>query len=125
MPKVTVQVEGLREAVRDLERVGVEVADLKEVFGKVATVAADTGQGFTPRRSGRLAASARGNKAQNKAVVTWGKASVPYAGPILHGWPRRGIKAAATIARTDAVMDTKAPAILDAGLTDLFTRYGF
>lgn len=120
----TVRVEGLRETVRGLERAGVEVADLKDVFGRIAAEGAETGAGFTPTRTGRLARSARGNKAKNRAVVMWGRASVPWAGPILFGWPRRGIKAAATLRRTDDVMEVKAPRLLEDGIGDMLHRYG-
>jgi hypothetical protein len=124
MPRVSVEVTGLREVVRGLERAGVDVADLKTVFGRIATEAADVGRGFTPRRTGALAGSVRGNKAKNRAVVTWGKASVSYAGKILYGSPRRGIRPAATRARTDAVMSSRAPALLNAGLDDLLVKAG-
>lgn len=125
MPKVSVEVDGLRDMVRDLEKAGVEVTDLKEVFSRIADEGADTGRGFTPKKSGALASSVRGNKAKNKAVVTWGKARTPYAGPILYGWPKRGIKGSRTTEKTDGVMDTRAPQMLEEGISDVITKYGF
>lgn len=125
MPNVNVQVDGLRELVRDLERAGVEVADLKESFSKIADEASESARGHTPRRSGALAASVRGNKAKNKAIVTFGKARTPYAGPILYGWPARGIKRTDTIQRTDTDMATRAPALFSAELDRIFEKYGF
>lgn len=122
---VSVQVDGLRALVRDLEHAGVDVADLKAVFGRVAAEAADVGRAHTRRRSGALAGTARGNKAKNKAVVTWGTARVRYAGPAIYGWPRRGIRPSDTITRTDQVMDDRAPAMIEAGLADLIAHYGF
>ena len=56
-------VSGLRETTRALERAGVEVEELKEVMGAIATEGAQTMQGFLPRVSGRLVASTRGNRA--------------------------------------------------------------
>jgi hypothetical protein len=103
----------------------VEVSDLKEAHARIATEGAETAQGFTPRRSGKLAGSARGNRAKNKAQVIFGRASVRYAGPILYGWPRRGIKPARTIERTDAEMATRAPQIFEQELGRIFTKYGF
>lgn len=125
MADVTVQVDGLRETVRDLERVGVEVADLKTVFGTIAAEGAHVAETFTPHASGALAATVRGNKAKNKAVVTFGTARIRYAGPIIYGWPARNIAPAQTVERTDAVMDTRAPQLLEEGLTDIYERYGF
>lgn len=125
MPSVSVEVDGLRELVRDLERAGVDVADLKESFSRIASEAADTAQGFTPHRSGKLAGSVRGNRAKNKAQVIFGRARVPYAGPILYGWPKRGIKPATTIQRTDAVMDNRAPQLFEEELGRIFRKYKF
>lgn len=122
MSRVTVEVEGLRELTRDLEKAGVEVDDLKDVFSDIAAAASSTAQQFTPRDSGALRASVRPNRAKNKAVVTFGTARVAYAGPILYGWPRRGIKAARTIPRTDQDMTTKAPQILENGISRLLER---
>lgn len=125
MPDVTVQVEGLREMTRDLERAGVEVADLKESYGRIAAEGADTLRGYTPRRTGNLAASARGSKAKNKATVTIGKARTPYAGPILYGWPKRGIRPSDAVARTDHAMSTRAPVLFAEELDRIFEKYGF
>lgn len=120
-----VHVEGLRETVRALERAGVEVNDLKDVFGGVAAEAADVARGFTPRRTGALQGSIRGNRAKNKAVVTFGKARVPYAGPIIYGWRKRNITGSRTLERTDAVMDGRAPQMLERGIARIIERYGF
>lgn len=118
-------VEGLREAIRDLEAAGVEIEDLKDAFAKVSTEARDVTARNTPKRSGRLAAAPRASRAKNKAIVTVGGARVPYAGPIFYGWPHRNIKPAHTIQRTDDVMEREAPRILDAELGRIFTKYGF
>lgn len=125
MPRVSVEVDGLRELVRDLERAGVELDDLKDAQARIATEGADTAQTYTSRRSGRLVGTVRGNRAKNKAQVLFGTARVRYAGPILYGWPRRGIRAANTIERTDAHMATEAPRIFEQELDRIFTKYGF
>lgn len=123
--QLSVQVEGLRELVRDLERAGVDLDDLKDAIGRISAEGAETAQGHTPRRSGKLAGTVRGNRAKNKAQVTIGTARVPYAGPIIFGWPKRGIRPAHTIDRTDAVMVHRAPQILDDELGRIFAKYGF
>lgn len=126
MPSKTgISVEGLREFVRDLERLGVEVEDLKEVFGRISKRATDVMQSKAPVRSGALRAAIRGNRAKNKAVVTAGnKRRVAYAGAINYGWPRRNIRPANFVAATDAVMQTEALELLDEGITDLIKKYG-
>jgi len=98
------KVQGLREVVRGLEASGVEVDDLKGAFGSIAAEGARVARGLIPVRSGRLAGTARGNKAKSKAVVTVGRASVPYAGAVNFGWPARGIAANPFLQKTDQRM---------------------
>lgn len=119
-----VRVDGLRELVRDLERVGVEVADLKDAFGQIATRAANLAASFAPRRSGKLAASIRGNRAKNYAAVSAGSARVPYAGPINYGWPKRHIKASGFMQRADDAMRPTVVADLDAAIGRLLAQRG-
>lgn len=107
------RVEGLSRVVRDLQGLGLEVDDLKDAFSKIAARGAVVMAGFTPKRSGRLAGSVRGNRAKSKAVVAAGRAAVPYAGPINYGWPARGIAAAAFNVKTDAVMSPIALQLLE------------
>lgn len=75
-----VRVEGLRETVRSLERMGVEVSDLKAAFKKIGTVVANDAKNLTPVLTGRLAASIRPSNTKNKAVIRAGGARIPYAG---------------------------------------------
>lgn len=124
MAKVSVEVDGLRELVRGLEKAGVELDDLKDIFGTIAGYAAETAAPFTPRRSGALRATVRGNRAKNKAVVMFGRGKVKYAGPRIYGWPARNITGSATIARTDTVLEHQVPRLLDEGLDQLLTKIG-
>ena len=120
-----ISIDGLREFVRDLEKLGVEVNDLKEVFSTISKRAADVMQSKVPVRTGALRAAVRGNRAKNKAVVVAGNNKrVAYAGAINYGYPARNIRPANFIAATDAVMQTEALQLLDEGLTDLIKRYG-
>lgn len=120
----TVQVEGLREIVRGLEQAGVELDDLKDIFGEIASEAAGVAGPVTPRRTGTLAGTVRGNRAKNKAVVTIGKARTPYAAPIIWGWPTRGIKASPVVPRTNQYMETRAPELLETGLDRVMEGLG-
>lgn len=103
-----VRVEGLNQLTRNLLTLGLEIDDLKEAFGGIAAEAAQVAAGFAPKRTGRLAASVRGNRAKNKAVVMAGRASVVYAGPINYGWPARKIAASSFMQKADEVMAPKA-----------------
>jgi hypothetical protein len=124
MPGVGVQVEGLRETVRALQRAGIEVQDLKEVFGGIAAEGASVAAGFAPRLTGRLAASIRGNRAKNRSVIAAGRARIPYAGPINYGWRARGIEPSMFMQRADRVIAPRAVQMLDEGLTALIEKVG-
>ncbi|HEY0889652.1 MAG TPA: hypothetical protein VGE38_08590 [Nocardioides sp.] len=118
------RIEGLRETVRELQALGVDVNELKDAMARIAARATSVMQGFIPARTGRLRASARGNRAKGKAVVTVGRATVPYAAPINYGWPERNIAPASFTAQTDAVMATEAAAMLDDEISVLIRKNG-
>jgi hypothetical protein len=118
-----VVVEGLREKVRALEALGVEVDDLKDAFAGIAAEGAALASRLAPRRSGRLAGSIRGNRAKGKAVVTAGRATVPYAGPINYGWRRRHIGDDLFMQRADAQLEERAVALLEENLNTAVTKH--
>jgi hypothetical protein len=124
MAETGVRVEGLQKVVRDLKSLGLDVDDLKDAFSRIATEAAQVVESHTPKKSGRLAGSVRGNRAQSKAVVSIGRASVPYAGPINYGWPKRNIKPANFIAKTDEEMQPQALRLLEDEINNAIRRRG-
>lgn len=89
----TVVVEGARELRASMKRAGSDLNDLKDAHAEVAAYVASASRSAAPIRSGRLAASIRGNRAQASAVVKAGGAAVPYAGVIHWGWAGHGISA--------------------------------
>lgn len=119
-----VRVEGLNKTLRAMQQVGVEVGDLKDVMGDIATEGARLASSFAPRRSGRLAESVRGNRAKAKAVVLAGRARVPYAGVVNYGFAKRGIRPALFMQRADAELAPKAVKMLEAGLDNAVTKAG-
>ncbi len=88
-----VVITGLPRLRSALRAAGQDVADLKDANAAAAALVASAASARAPRRTGRLAASARGNRAVGRATVLVGGAAVPYAGPIHWGWPARGIEA--------------------------------
>lgn len=80
-----VQVKGLRETIRSLERFGVQVADLKAAFRKVGNLVVDEAKPRTNPLTGKLAGSIRASNTKNKAVIRAGGARIPYAGVIHYG----------------------------------------
>lgn len=116
-----IQLTGVREAARDLERLGVRVEDLRAAFGRISSEALPVYQGFTPHRTGRLRGDFRPARTKNRAVLYVGRASVPYAGPINYGWAARNIAPANFIARGDEVMGPRAVEAIEAELNYLIT----
>jgi hypothetical protein len=99
------KVEGLNALVRDLQAIGVEVDDLKDAFSTISKEGAERAAHHAPRgETGKLSASIRGNRAKSKAVVTAGRATVPYAGAINYGWPGRNIEPAGFMQKADEEM---------------------
>lgn len=111
--RVGFQVDGLNQVVRGLQQSGAEVDDLKDAFAKIADEAARLASGFAPRKTGRLASDIRGNRAKSKAVVTAGRSSVPYAGPINYGWSSRNIAPSHFMQRADEAMQGRALQMLE------------
>lgn len=88
-----IEVEGLRELVRDLRRVGDKdaIRAVKLANRDGAEVVADQAKVEVPRRTGTLAGTIRAGSSQRAGIVRAGKAAVPYAGVIHFGWPERNI----------------------------------
>lgn len=119
---IGVQIEGLSRVVRNLERMGVEVADLRDAFGRIAEQVKPDYQAATPVRTGRLRGDYRASKAKGKANLYVGRASIPYAGPINYGWPARNIAPRNFIERGDATAAPKASRSLEEEISRLVSE---
>lgn len=118
------KVEGLRQVVKALQDIGLDVEDLKGAFSTIAREGAQRAAALAPRKSGRLARDIRGNRAKSKAVITAGRASVPYAGPINYGWPTRNIAASGFLQRADAEMQPRAVQLLEEEVNQAIRKRG-
>lgn len=119
-----VRVEGLREVVRGLEKLGLSVDDLKDAFAPIADEGARIAAGFVRSRSGKLAGTLRGNRAKSKAVITAGRASVPYAGAQNYGWKKRNITAQGFMQKADEQLESRSLRLLDSAINDAIRRSG-
>lgn len=120
----SVKVDGLNKTLTALQRVGVEVADLKEAMGEIAAEGARLAARYAPVRSGNLRRTVRGNKAKAKAIVIAGRARVPYAGAINYGWHARGIRPALFMQRADAELAPRAVVMLTEGIDGAIKKAG-
>lgn len=89
---VVVQMVGVREIIRTLERGGVELDELKAINKEAAEIVADAARLFVPRQSGKLASTIRTTATARAGGVRFGNRSAPYANPVHWGWPRRNIR---------------------------------
>lgn len=87
------RVEGGRELRRSLREAGSDFQDLKDAHREAAEIAAAASALAAPVVSGRLRQTVRAAGTKTAGIIRAGKKSVPYAGPIHWGWPKRNIKA--------------------------------
>lgn len=118
------RIEGLNAVIRDLQAIGLEVDDLKDAFSEIARFGAIEAARFAPKLTGRLASDVRGNRAKSKAVITAGRASVPYAGPINYGWAARGIEASGFMQKADESVQPYALRRLEADINEAIRKRG-
>lgn len=85
MARNGVRVDGLRQTTRALERLGIEVADLKESMQRIGSKVVSDAQSSAPERTGALKASIRQSKAKNKIDVLAGRAKTYYASFVEYG----------------------------------------
>lgn len=123
MPTGT-RVTGLRQVLRDLSQLGLDVDDFKETFGKISARGASIAAGLVNSRTGRLAGTVRGNRAKNKSVVSAGRSAVRYAGPQNYGWPRRNIAPQRFMQKADEQLQPEIVPMLEAELNDKIRKHG-
>ncbi len=117
-----IKIVGLRETVRDLERLGVAVEDLKTAFGQISDDVTREAQGIVRVASGALRGSIRPARTKNKAVVRAGNAGVQYAG--VNNYGRDGVSGTGFLT-TPANSDPEGKARqIEDNLRDLIRRYG-
>jgi hypothetical protein len=80
-----VQIKGIKEVVRSLERFGTQAADLKAAFFAIGSMVVAEARSLINTRSGALAASVKASKTKNKSAIRAGSTRVPYAGVIEYG----------------------------------------
>lgn len=91
MAAPAIEVQGRRELERALRAAGERSGQLKEVHQRLGIPLAMAGRGEAPMRSGALGGTVRAAATQRALSLRAGSRTIPYAGPIHYGWPRRGI----------------------------------
>lgn len=114
------RVQGAGEVARALAGIA---ADLEEgpSSAALAAVAEAAVRARTPRLSGALAGSLRGEVVKGGIVVT---APLDYAGPINYGWPARGIAPAAFMQAADPTLVPLSVRLIEAGINASIRKRG-
>jgi hypothetical protein len=87
------KVQGLKQAIRALQDIGVPAAEIKAAGTQSGELVANQARSIVPIRTGRLRDSIRVSKALTKISISAGNNTrVPYANPIHWGWFRQHIK---------------------------------
>ena len=94
MPGMSVRVEGVRELRSALTRIDPDLrAQMKAINMSAAKVVLPAAVASVPvGETGRLRATVRALASQRAGRVAAGRKSVPYAGVIHFGWPKRHIR---------------------------------
>ncbi len=79
------RITGLREAVRNLERYGVDILDLKAAMSAAGQLVATEATTRVTKVTGNTASTIRPSKTKNKAVVRAGGNRAPGTGPLNYG----------------------------------------
>lgn len=121
----SVRVEGIRRVISQMERLGVDVKDLKGAFQRIGSRAEAHAKGEAPVLTGRLAGSVRQSKRKNSVYLYAGRKSIPYAGVIHFGWPARNITSNPFMYRTVGALGPGAVKEIERELQMLIDRRGF
>lgn len=117
-----VEVDGLREVVRSLERLGTEAKDLKDAFKRIGNIVVQDAQARAPKKSGALANSIKASNTKNKSNIRAGTGKVVYAGVQEWGWPRHGIEGSHYLASAVEAKQGEVIRALDSELAGLIRR---
>lgn len=123
MASVTVRIKGLREVTRSLDQYKGAVDDLKEANAKISSKVSRDAVAITPKKTGTLARSVKGNRAKNTVQIKAGGARVPYAGVIEYGWPDHKIEPQSYLRKAAYQNIGYVIQQFDANLEDLKRRY--
>lgn len=105
------QVTGTASVVRALVSLGAEIEHPATALAVLATAGAAALRHHAPRKSGRLGDNTTTEVTRGRAAVS---TTVPYAGVINNGWPRRNIAPARYREAADQELEPLTARILDA-----------
>lgn len=115
--RIDVNVTGLAQAQEGLRQITSRDV-LAKAWPEISEAAAGFARMAVPVRSGKLRGSIKASKSKLRAGVSLGKKAVPYAHPIVWGWPAHHIAPSGMRERVDTQIRPEAARILDRHLSD-------
>jgi phage gpG-like protein len=92
MAEASITIKGVDEVKSSLNKLANDIEDSSDTIQSLGSVLANKASAIAPQQSGRLAASV-GYKFENGSLQIYaGNETVPYAGVIEYGYPKRNIK---------------------------------
>ena len=122
MPADGFVIEGTTEVVHALQRLSDELGDPQDALDQIGALEVAELRRNAPRRTGRLRASIRQQRARGRALVTAGNATVDYA-----AFPAYGTRETAPspwLRRTDAALEQTSGRLIDHHLDRTIRREG-
>lgn len=102
----SVAIDGLPQLIRACRAAEGALDDMKAANARAATIVADAARARAPRRSGRLAASVKGNTAARTATISTPR--IRYSMPVHWGWrTSRGVGVPANPFITEAAASSE------------------
>lgn len=123
---VKIEVKGLTETLRALNRAGADAQDMKDLMHSTGEIIAAAARARVPTDSGALKNSIKAGRGKTKAVVRAGSARrVPYAGVVHYGNPHepKSTPHPFLLAALQA-KQAEALAHIERGLSDLLRKNG-
>jgi hypothetical protein len=91
--RIIVKADGLNQIVRDIQKLGVEVSDIKEAFRVIGREGVRVEKKYAPEKTGALKSTIRHTNAKNYAAVLTGYArKAPYSRIVNYGSRRTGLR---------------------------------
>lgn len=120
-----VRVAGLKEVQYSLHKLGKDARnEMKPAHKAAAELVVYKARPMSPVRTGALRDTLRSFARQRSGVVRAGDVSVPYAGPIVFGWPVRGIRANPFIYQAADARRTEIVALYEKRMAELIRANG-
>ena len=122
---VGIKVEGLKETLSALKKLGDNFEDLKDANAELSSTIASKASALAPKLTGALAGSIKGNRANKRVQIKAGSAKIAYAGVIEYGYPKRNIRAQSYLRRAASEDQNYIAQTYETNIKEVIKKYNF